>query len=1177
MLKLFSQTTFLFFFLTLSVGAANCFAQEPPVNQPLLSGLTISGKQLVPGFDRNTYNYSVDSVGFEVSSLMLTPLTDSTGLNIKIEGITIASGIPLNIPLTVGQNAINIIITGPDSVVAATYTINVYRKKNILTAIVLSTGTLSPAFSPDSLNYKVTVPLATSSIKVTPTANAIAAAIKVNGDIVLSGNPSNNLTLQLSPTPISVTIQTSDDIVKTYNITVKRLGATALLSNLTSNVSFSTLFDPTTFNYTATVSDDISSIALLPIVANLGASIQVNNLPVSGTLILPLTLGNNTIAIKVTGTDAAVKTYTLLINKLAGKTRLSGISLSAGTVTPVFNSQTFSYTAKVGAEVNEINIQPLVANDSVNVTINGVEHDRNAVVKVPLNVGTSNTFTIQVAAANSPTTTYTLVVNRDAYPPAPAINTGSVLVYQGKSGVNYLYSVSVPFEQTYVSLGAVKSILNGITTNPPNTNTGYNSSIKVGVNTLVVQPQGVDYQYTITITRAKQNQTITLAAQSKTYGDGDFSPATASSKLAITYNSSNNNVATIVNGKIHIVGAGTANITASQAGNDIYNAATSVIKALTIAKAPQTITFGLLTRFVTDADFSPSTASSGLSVTYSSSNSKVAIITNNKIHIIGAGTSTITVTQAGNDNFSVVNASNALTVNKLPQTIKVVKWVSSIGDSAFVVATASSNLPVSLTLMESLPKDVYTIIGNKIKPNNTKAGNARFYLKQQGNAIYAAARSFSVVTVVTLKQQTITFNTESKNYGDPDFIPAVNSSGLPLTFYTLNSEIISVVNNKFHIIKPGKAEIIASQFGTKEYEPASNRVVMVVNKGIQTLQFNTANKYIGDADFSPAIISSSLPISYTSSNPNVISVINNKLHINGAGETNITATQSGNAYYTAIQHVTRTITVNKASQIITFPTVAKKYGDADFSPAAASSGLPVAYTSSNAKVATIVSGKLHITGVGTATIFASQAGNTTYTAAKSITQTLTVIKAPLTITADNKTKKAGQANPALTATYKGFVNGDDKNDLGTQPKLVTTAVTSSKAGSYVITASGAASSNYLITYVAGKLTVAASSVKLNDIDVPAQPIVSSALSPNGDGINDVLNIANIQNYPDNTLSVMDVNGNSVYEVKGYDNQNRVFDGHSKKGAMQKPGTYYYILTYKDSTESKRLTGYILIK
>ena len=63
--------------------------------------------------------------------------------------------------------------------------------------------------------------------------------------------------------------------------------------------------------------------------------------------------------------------------------------------------------------------------------------------------------------------------------------------------------------------------------------------------------------------------------------------------------------------------------------------------------------------------------------------------------------------------------------------------------------------------------------------------------------------------------------------------------------------------------------------------------------------------------------------------------------------------------------------------------------------------------------------------------------------------------------------------PTLTASYSGFVNGDTSASLTTQPTLTTTATASSHVSGnpYTITASGAADSDYSITYVAGSLTV----------------------------------------------------------------------------------------------------------
>ncbi|SFX57892.1 glycoside hydrolase family 9 protein, partial [Cytophaga hutchinsonii] len=96
---------------------------------------------------------------------------------------------------------------------------------------------------------------------------------------------------------------------------------------------------------------------------------------------------------------------------------------------------------------------------------------------------------------------------------------------------------------------------------------------------------------------SKSAQTITFGAlPAKVYGDAPFTlAATASSGLAVTYTSSNPAVATVTAaGVVTIVGAGTTVITANQAGNTNYNAATAVPQTLTVGKANQTITFATL-------------------------------------------------------------------------------------------------------------------------------------------------------------------------------------------------------------------------------------------------------------------------------------------------------------------------------------------------------------------------------------------------------------------------------------------------------------------------------------------------------------------------------------------------------------------------------------------------------
>ena len=99
-----------------------------------------------------------------------------------------------------------------------------------------------------------------------------------------------------------------------------------------------------------------------------------------------------------------------------------------------------------------------------------------------------------------------------------------------------------------------------------------------------------------------------------------------------------------------------------------------------------------------------------------------------------------------------------------------------------------------------------------------------------------------------------------------------------------------------------------------------------------------------------------------------------------------------------------------------------------------------------------------------------------------------------------------------------------------------------------------------------------------DTTTPA-PLVHQALSPNGDGKDDFLMIENISSYPDNKITLVDRNGVLVYRTEGYDNTNKLFDGHSNiTGAMQKQGTYFYILEYVDANgKSKRQTGFFVLK
>jgi hypothetical protein len=111
---------------------------------------------------------------------------------------------------------------------------------------------------------------------------------------------------------------------------------------------------------------------------------------------------------------------------------------------------------------------------------------------------------------------------------------------------------------------------------------------------------------------------------------------------------------------------------------------------------------------------------------------------------------------------------------------------------------------------------------------------------------------------------------------------------------------------------------------------------------------------------------------------------------------------------------------------------------------------------------------------------ANFAGDSSYGASYG-NNALTINKAPLTVSADNKSRLFGAPNPPLTAVYTGFVNheGDTHgpfagSGVAGMPTITTSATQNSPVGTYPITIAAGTlmgGNNYLITLVPGTLTV----------------------------------------------------------------------------------------------------------
>ena len=92
-------------------------------------------------------------------------------------------------------------------------------------------------------------------------------------------------------------------------------------------------------------------------------------------------------------------------------------------------------------------------------------------------------------------------------------------------------------------------------------------------------------------------------------------------------------------------------------------------------------------------------------------------------------------------------------------------------------------------------------------------------------------------------------------------------------------------------------------------------------------------------------------------------------------------------------------------------------------------------------------------------------------------------------------------------------------------------------------------------------------------------VVYNGISANGDGINDIFYIENIDCYPDSSLSIFNRAGERLFEQEGYNNTNKAFKGYSNIGTpkLLSEGTYFYLLIYTDLHGKKvTKTGYLYI-
>ena len=292
-----------------------------------LANFTLSAGALSPSFNTSTYSYAT-ILPAGVSAITITPTAIDSTATITINGKQLATGTASsNIQLAVGSNTITTEVTTADGLTTQTYTVTATRPSAnaYLSAVHLSSGSLSPAFVATTYNYTVAVANTVTSITATPTTLDPGATVTVNGTADSSGTASGPISLNVGPNTITLIATAADGATtKTYTITVTRAGFTnANLSSLkVSRGTLTPVFSANTISYTASVVNGVTSMTVTPATSDPNATITVNGTAVasdSTSGAIALSVGANTISTVVTAQDGVTtKTYTLTVTRASG-------------------------------------------------------------------------------------------------------------------------------------------------------------------------------------------------------------------------------------------------------------------------------------------------------------------------------------------------------------------------------------------------------------------------------------------------------------------------------------------------------------------------------------------------------------------------------------------------------------------------------------------------------------------------------------------------------------------------------------------------------------------------------------------------------------------------------------------------------------------------------------------
>ena len=427
-----------------------------------------------------------------------------------------------------------------------------------------------------------------------------------------------------------------------------------------------------------------------------------------------------------------------------------------------------------------------------------------------------------------------------------------------------------------------------------------------------------------TITINKPDSTIMLDDITLNYGESKNVTVTTTGATEITASINGTDVTVINNYTIPISGlaAGNYTLNVTTVPDGDHNSVSKEVKII-VYKATAEITVDsatmdikVLDEVLSGATLTPADAGN---LTYKSNNETVVIVKDGKIKALAKGTATITVSFAGNENYTATkNKTISVTVTLKDAIISVNNSTLNLFVDDNFTVVASTN-PDGLNVTYIVDDSGVVSVSDDGVVTALKCGKAVITVKIAPNGVYAENSTTVAVSVNKLPSEIkINSPTGEMSVGAMGHVAAeLNPSEAgKLTYVSNDTSVVNVSSTGvIKANKVGTALITVSFAGNDIYAPAENKTITItvnLNDASVSVENSTLNLKFNDTfDIVATTSPTGLAVNYTSSNETVVTVdAKGRITVVGTGRAVVTVSVGGDGVY-ALNSTTVDVVVKK--------------------------------------------------------------------------------------------------------------------------------------------------------------------------------------------------------------------------------------------------------------------------